>query len=106
MTPAITALRVTPLRERADEWSLVLSSAGILHRVQATPEGFTIYVTDNDAGRANEALDAYARENPPSVAPDATLYGSTWLGAVVALGLVAFFLYTGERSHGSRLFER
>ena len=106
MTPAITTLRVTPLRERADEWSLVLSSAGILHRVQVTPEGFTIYVTDNDAARANDALLAYERENPPPVAPDATLYGSTWLGALVAVALVAFFFYTGERSHGSRLFER
>jgi membrane associated rhomboid family serine protease len=100
-------LRVTPDRGRAEEWSLVLSSVGISHRVEPAEQGWVVYVAEDDAERADQVLQAYAQENrPTAVADPPPMYGSSWLGAAVALGLLAFFLVTGEGARGSRWFER
>ena len=56
------AVRVTPERERADEWAVVLAATGIPHRLRRRPDGWALIVASLDAHAALDALDGYDRE--------------------------------------------
>src|SRR2546426_642461 len=43
------AVRVTPERERADEWAVVLAATGIPHRLRRRPDGWALIVATLDA---------------------------------------------------------
>src|SRR2546422_127900 len=43
------AVRVTPERERADEWAVVLAATGIPHRLRRRPDGWALIVAPLDA---------------------------------------------------------
>jgi rhomboid protease GluP len=100
-------IRVAPGRDtrRAESWSLVLEALGIAHRVLDTDMGPAIAVESQVAGRAAAALTAHDEEEaeravPEPAAPDS---GPSSVGMVLAMGLVAFFFFTGPRS-GARWF--
>src|SRR5213080_2095624 len=71
------AVRVTPERERADEWAVVLAATGIPHRLRRRPDGWALIVAP---------LDAHA--------------------ALDALLLIGFFAVTGTRTRHSAWFAR
>ncbi|HEU4369090.1 MAG TPA: rhomboid family intramembrane serine protease [Methylomirabilota bacterium] len=103
-----TAVRVTPSRQRADEWAVVLAAADVPYRLRRRLDGWALIVPPLEATPALEALDAYDRENAASrtdssrdVAPS---HGATAVGAAVALLLVGFFAVTGSRAGGSAWF--
>lgn len=86
--------RVTTARRRADEWALVLTSAGIAHTVRMHLGQWALVVAAGDVARAQATLDTYDRENrrhPTERAPF-TEYGPTYAGIVVALGLLVFYV--------------
>ncbi|OLB02157.1 MAG: hypothetical protein AUG87_02755 [Candidatus Rokubacteria bacterium 13_1_20CM_4_70_14] len=105
------AVRVTPERERADEWAVVLAATGIPHRLRRRPDGWALIVAPLDAHAALDALDGYDRERQDeradTVAAVATpVAGATALGVAVALLLIGFFAVTGPRTRHSAWFAR
>jgi rhomboid protease GluP len=86
--------RLTPERRQAEEWALVLTSAGITHAVQGHVGQWALVVASGDLLRALSTLEAYERENRRRSevrAPIVAEYGPTYAGFIVALGLVAFY---------------
>jgi membrane associated rhomboid family serine protease len=101
-------LRRAPSREVAEEWALVLNSAGVSVRVRGGAEGFSLIVAPELSERAEAILAAYERENPtldePEAAPAAAgLHGSS--GLALAVALIAFHLVTGPRGPSLPWFE-
>lgn len=103
-------VRVTPSRDAADEWGVVLAAAGIEHWVRHRLDGWALLVDQRDAAVAAAALDAYDRENraeaaavPASTTPTDS---AVTLGLVVALLLLAFFAVAGPRAGRSVWIER
>lgn len=101
------ALRTASERAQADEWALVLMAEGMASRVRAEPGGFLLWVSAGNAERAEAALSAYERENPPRPArrgveptPFALKTGLLFAGA-----LLAFFVITGPRDPAVAWFE-
>jgi len=91
------AVRVTPSRRRAEEWELVLVSAGFAGRIAQSPDGWQIVVAAGDAELAAVVLDAFDRENaapaqPPAEPPE---WGRTLAGVVMGSGLVGAYIVTG-----------
>jgi rhomboid protease GluP len=76
--------------------SLVLESMGIAHRLEATSEGrWAIVVDAADAAAAEAAIAAWEAENAPrDGAPPRLEYGSSRLGAAVALAVGCFTVFT------------
>lgn len=100
-------LRVTTDRARADEWSLVLASAGLEARLEWSLRGYAVVVDDADAARGRALLDAYDAENRPAPAPPPPPeYGSTRVAVAAAVLLAAGFVLTGPREDGAVWFER
>jgi membrane associated rhomboid family serine protease len=104
-----TAVRVTPSRRRAEEWTVVLAAADIRYRLRHRLDGWALIVPARDAAAALEALDAYDRENTSDavdadteVAPSRS---ALVVGLAVALLLIAFFLLSGERGGRRAWFE-
>jgi membrane associated rhomboid family serine protease len=93
-------------RGQADEWALVLTAAGIAHRVEQTPAGWAIIVAWPDRDRAATELAQFERENPPAIEPvlERQEYGRTAAGIVLAVALLAFYGVTGPRVAASRWF--
>src|SRR5579863_1261675 len=89
------ALRVTSSPTLAGDWSLVLASAGIAHRVVEAGGAFTIVVAAPDAGAAGAALAAFDAESVPKVAPPAPDLGPSPLGVLAGATLLAMFAVTG-----------
>ena len=52
---------VASSRRQADEWALVLTAAGIPHRVEQTPAGWTVSVAWHDRDRAAAELAQFER---------------------------------------------
>lgn len=89
-------LRTATDAERIEEWALVLAAAGIPHRVDRTATEWALLAPWGDATRAADALAAYDREHESSGTDEpAPEYGRTWVGAVVALALVAAYRLAG-----------
>jgi membrane associated rhomboid family serine protease len=105
-----TAVRVTPSRQRADEWAVVLAAAGTPHWLRRRLDGWAVIVPPDDAASALASLAAYDQENSresTSRRDESTSSRSmTIAGAVVALLLIGFFAITGPRAVGSAWFER
>ena len=106
-----TAVRVTPERDQADEWAVVLAAGNIPHRLRPRLDGWALIVSTRDAEAAREALDAYERENiadtvdvdADAVAP---VPGAAVVGVAIGLLLIGFFAVTGTRAGRSIWFER
>src|SRR5947207_14159784 len=97
-----TAVRVTPDRDQADEWAVVLAAGNIPHRLRPRLDGWALIVSTRAAEAAREALDAYERENIPDtvdVAPDALARAPAPAVVGVAIGhlLMGLFAVTGAR---------
>src|SRR4029450_8022013 len=94
-----TAVRVTPSRQRADEWAVVLAAAGTPHWLRRRLDGWAVIVPPDDAPSALESPPPYHQENPrdrTSRHDDTTSSRPiTIFGAVVALLLIGFFAITG-----------
>jgi membrane associated rhomboid family serine protease len=104
-----TPLRWAPSREVADEWALVLLSAGVSVRVRGSRGGFSLSVAPELTERAEAILAAYERENPETGEPEpapvaAGLHGNA--GFALAVALIAFHLVTGPRDPSIAWFER
>lgn len=99
-TPA-TVVRLAGGSGRAEEWVLVLVSAGIECRVDRTPEGWAVLVGAADVERAVAAIEAYERENrrppPPPPAGLPVDRGGKLAGFVMGAVLVLAFRLTGGR---------
>jgi len=100
-------LRVTPERRQADDWALVLASAGIDSRIDWGPGGSALIVRSPDWVRASAALAAYDADTaPPSApAPSALDDGRSYGPAVLAALLCAFFVITGPRERSYYWFD-
>jgi membrane associated rhomboid family serine protease len=104
-----TVVRQGNDERRLHEWSLVLSSASIAHRLERTALGGVLVVDRRDATRAHELLADYDEEErrprpaPPPAPPD---YGFTAAALIAAAALLAFHAVTGERAARSPWFER
>ncbi len=86
------AIRVTTNRKQADEWALVLASAGISSRQVWTTAGCHLVVSAAEIERARSALELYYQENRELSAGVVAIpeYGPTRAGVLVALSLVVF----------------
>ena len=106
--PIDTVVCVASSARRASEYALVLEAIDIAHRLEETDAGWAVMVAVGDAGRARRTLAAYdaeAREKPRP-GPPSLEYGRTWIGAVVAVLLIAFFAMTGGRAQRNVWYER
>jgi len=106
-----TAVRVTPERDQADEWAVVLAADNIPHRLSHRLNGWALIVAARDAEAAREALDSYDRENiadTADVGADAVapIRGAAVVGVAVGLLLIGFFAVTGTRASRSTWFDR
>jgi membrane associated rhomboid family serine protease len=101
---------VTPSRQRADEWAVVLAAAGTPHRLRRRLDGWAVIVPPDDVPSALASLAAYDQENSREGTSrhDETTSARpmTIVGAVVALLLIGFFAITGPRAAHSTWFER
>jgi rhomboid protease GluP len=107
-SPDERIIRTTASPTVAGDWALVLTAAGIPHRVDETPEpaaSFAVVVAAADEARASEALAGFDAEGAPESPPPAPDRGRSLLGLQAALAFALLFLMTGPRSAGSRWFE-
>jgi len=95
------AVRVATDRAALDEPSLVLAAAGIAHRVARVGVEWHLGVDANDLDRAHGALEAYDRERPRDAVrePDG---GRSYVGVIVAVLLVAFYVVSGPTDPATR----
>jgi membrane associated rhomboid family serine protease len=96
-------LRVHDAEGRLEEWALVLASIGVSSRIESGASGFHLLVADHDYSRAQETLRAFEQENRAEPERPLIEHGASWLGVLIAVALVVFFLLTGDRS-GARWF--
>jgi membrane associated rhomboid family serine protease len=104
-----TLLRTSNDHDRLREWSLVLSSAAIVHRLESSTVGAALIVHADDAARAEALLadyDAEERRARPAPAPPPPDYGFTPAALLCAAALLAFHAVTGERAANSAWFLR
>jgi rhomboid protease GluP len=106
-----TAIRSTGQSNQAEEWALVLASAGIRHRLESFGDGWTLIVPDEEAAQARDALDVFDAEEAQSSARVRTATPADrpvpWLsGITTGLFLLAAFAIAGQPGAGSRCFER
>lgn len=103
-------IRVTRRSALADEWALVLTAAGIRHRVEPDGGSWSVLVADDDVSRADAALSAYdeetRRESSPGPPAPATPEFPWMFGVVLGLILFGAFALTGPPAAASRWFER
>jgi rhomboid protease GluP len=98
-----SALRVSPSRDRIEEWALVLAAIGIDHQIVRRFDGTNVLlVAPADAERGARTLDLYEAESRAAarVAPAAPERGSKGLGIVVGMALIAFAFKTGMWDSG------
>jgi membrane associated rhomboid family serine protease len=88
-------LRATPSPTLANDWSLVLASAGIAHRLVQGSGAFSLVVGALDEPAAAAALAAYDAESAPRVVPPAPDRGPSALGVFSGIALLAMFYVTG-----------
>lgn len=103
-------LRLSSDLRRAMDLSLVLEQAGIAHELRRVDdEHWALQIDHQDAARAEAAIAAFERENPPEVRRPEVLHpvtGAVASGVAFALALVAMYLRTGPESTGSPWFAR
>jgi len=92
--------------DRANEWALVLLSAGLSPQVRGQGGAFLLRLPESDRERAQAALEAYERENPSRVAESAaTPDPPSVLGFGVGSAWLVFFLTTGPYGAANPWFE-
>jgi membrane associated rhomboid family serine protease len=103
-------VRVAPTWHQAEEWALVLGSAGIAHVVAPDARGSLLLVARDDVARAHEVLSAYDEEQrtPATVVePSRETEPYPWMsGVTIALLLIGTFAVTGPPGESSRWFTR
>jgi membrane associated rhomboid family serine protease len=88
-------VRLSREKRKADEWSLVLTSADIEHDVRPEGRDWVVLVGDDDLAAALTALDAYdyeqrqAAESPPPVLE----YGRSHAAIGYFAALISFFIW-------------
>jgi membrane associated rhomboid family serine protease len=92
---AMLVLRATPSPTLASDWSLVLASAGIGHRVVEGGGAFSLVVAAHDASAASAALAAYDAESAPRATPPVPDLGPSPLGIMAGVALLAMLIVTG-----------
>lgn len=87
----LSAIRSTGSRRQADDWLVVLASAGIRGRVIRTGYQWMVYVPEDLVRAASANLDAYEKENAARRRPQKTLIdlGPTPMGVATAAVLLA-----------------
>jgi membrane associated rhomboid family serine protease len=103
-------LRLVPEFRLAMDLSLVLDAEGIAHELRSVAEEqWALVVDDADAARAEMAIAAFERENPPRkrkrAAPE-PLAGGVAAGLIFGLSLLALHIWTGPDSPESSWFAR
>ncbi len=83
--------------ERAGDWSLVLHSAAVAHRIDIRDGRLVIAVAVDDGPRALAALDAYDAESIPIVEVPAPDLGPSPLGLALAVLITALHAAVGAR---------
>jgi rhomboid protease GluP len=106
-----TTIRSTETTTRAEEWALVLASAGVPCRLEPSGRRWMLIVLDEDVGRAGDALDAFDIEESQRTAPVRIAVSAErpmpWvLGVVAGTLLLTGFAITGPPTVGSYWFER
>src|SRR5580765_5060909 len=92
--------------------SLVLDQEGVAHELRGdSGERWALVVADADAARAEAALAAFERENPPAAPPPPrepvrSASAPVACGMVFFLALLALHVWTGPPSPSSAWFER
>ena len=95
---------------RAMDLSLVLEQEGIRHELRRVGDAhWALVIDDEDAARAEAAIAAFEKENPPEVRRPEVLHpaaGAVASGVAFCLALLAMYLRTGPESASSPWFER
>ncbi len=100
--PAFDAdVRSTDSIARAGDWSLVLHSAAIAHRIEIRDGAIVIVVGPDDRAAALASLDAFDLESLPVVRAPAPDLGPSPLGLAFAVLLVALHVAAGARGDGA-----
>ncbi len=103
-------LRLVRDFRRAMDLSLVLDQEGIPHQLRgAGDEQWALVIDDADAARAEAAVAAFERENPPpQVRPERLQMppSAVACGLIFFLSLLALHVWTGPDSAGSPWFAR
>lgn len=103
-------LRLSSDFRRAMDLSLVLEQEGIPHELRRLGEAhWALQIDDTDWGRAEAAVAAFERENPPQIRRHDVLHpttGAVAAGVAFSLALVTMYLRTGPESAGSPWLER
>lgn len=104
-------LRLSTDFRRAMDLSLVLEQEGIPHDLRRVEEArWALQIDDADAARAQAAIAAFERENPPEAPrPEVVVHpitGAIATGVAFSLALVAIYLRTGPESAASPWFVR
>lgn len=101
-------VRVAPTRMLVDEWALVLVTEGLSPRVTRASDGFILGVPGEELERAVMLLSAYENENRLQPERDDISAGSAhvYAGLAVSVGLLAFFLVSGEGDRSTQWFAR
>jgi membrane associated rhomboid family serine protease len=98
-------LRATASPTQVGDWALVLTAAGIAHRVEERQADFALVVAVDDQVAATAALAGFDEEGPPESLPAIADHGRSAVGVLVAIALGAMFFVTGTRGASSRWFD-
>jgi rhomboid protease GluP len=98
-------LRTTPSPTKMGDWALVLTAAGVAHRVEERVADFALLVAPEDEARAAAALAGFDEEGGPESLPAVPDHGPSALGVLVSIALGAMFLVAGTREASSRWFD-
>src|SRR5438045_4117674 len=88
---------------QADDWSLVLASQNVAHRLDRGDGIFVLLVDPDDLDRARAALAAYMREHPrrgPTAPAPPERWAGSHLGVAAGVLLLAFHLVSAPRFAG------
>jgi rhomboid protease GluP len=104
-----TMIRGPGNASKAEEWALVLTAAGIPHRLEHGAAGWNVLVPATEAPRAHAALDEYDLEahggTEAASSEPTTRFTSAFIGVAVAASLLGFFVVTGPPDADTRWFE-
>jgi len=94
------SLWVAPSRREAEDWTLVLTAAGISSKIEKTQGGWALVVAWRDEERATRELAAFQEENRAESESTAggLEYGRSYAGFTIAACFLGFYFITGPRN--------